>query len=301
MSDYTDFWKSLDLPVDQSPKTQAFNTVAANADKLGLTDAEQYSLGWGVDAVPEDWVKARAKEINDEIQGAKSTAILRGDKTLAEMTPEEAAEEIEKVQTELGIGSSGGGSGNGGVNTSSSSPDNSIASNDAISAAFAINDNAKLISAVTNPLVGALAKYGSGAFLDNASTNMGISSDKMNAQTALGSMADTGVGIKSDKTGTVSTYSNPTTIAAQDKAVNDSIDADNAAMAAADRAGWGSSGSLAAAANAAPGDALGNLMGNTNSFGTGSSSGGISNGAGGDRSSTDSSGRGTNSDGNDGW
>ena len=59
MSDYTDFWKELDLPVDQTQKALDFNTVASNADQLNLTEAERYNLGWGMDATPEAWVKAQ--------------------------------------------------------------------------------------------------------------------------------------------------------------------------------------------------------------------------------------------------
>lgn len=60
------------------------------------------------------------------------------------------------------------------------------------------------------------------------------------------------------------------------------------------------SAGLTSQANAMDGDALDNLMGLTNSFGTGGG-GSISNGEGGDRTGTDASGRGTNADGNDGW
>lgn len=103
MSEYTDFWKSLDLPVDQSPKTRAFNTVVSNSDKLNLSPDEQYSLGWGQDAVPEDWVKARAKEITDQINGAESTAILKrgldkAPKTQEELNAEAAAKALEDAK-----------------------------------------------------------------------------------------------------------------------------------------------------------------------------------------------------------
>lgn len=127
MSEYTDFWKSLDLPADKSPKTRDFNTVASNADRLSLTDDEQYSLGWGPDALPEDWVKARAKEINDQIQADESTAILKrglnkAPKTQEELDAEAAAKALEDAKAKEGvntpgaptINNGGGGDGNGG-------------------------------------------------------------------------------------------------------------------------------------------------------------------------------------------
>lgn len=100
MSDYTDFWKSLDLPADQSQKAVDYNTVLQNADRLNLTDDEQFNLGWGMDATPEEWVKARAKEIQDEINGAKSTEVLKRGLDKGPLSAEElAAKEKEDATT----------------------------------------------------------------------------------------------------------------------------------------------------------------------------------------------------------
>lgn len=100
MSDYTDFWKELDLPVDRSQKAIDFNTVTSNADRLNLTDAERYNLGWGMDATPEAWVKAKAQEIQNQINGAKSTDILKRGLDKAPLSPEElAAKEKEDATT----------------------------------------------------------------------------------------------------------------------------------------------------------------------------------------------------------
>jgi len=134
MSEYTDFWKSLDLPADQSPKIRDFNIVASNSERLSLTPAEQYSLGWGPDAVPEDWVKAKAKEINDQIQAAESTAILKrglvkGDKTQEEIDAEAAAKALEDAKAKEAVNTpgapqveNGGGSGDVGPSLASSTP-----------------------------------------------------------------------------------------------------------------------------------------------------------------------------------
>jgi hypothetical protein len=143
MSEYTDFWKSLDLPADQSPKNKDYSLVAENADKLALTDAEQYSLGWGPDALPEDWVKQRAKEINDQIQAAESTAILRRGlntkgKTQEEIYAEAAAKALEEAKAKEAVNTpgaprvdnSGGGDGQGPSDNTNSPGFSSHAPND---------------------------------------------------------------------------------------------------------------------------------------------------------------------------
>lgn len=89
MSTYTDAWSSMDLPTDQSPKTRAYGIVADNIDRLNLSDADRYRMGWGPDAVPEEWVMAKAKEITDQINGADSTAILKRGLDAKPPTPEE--------------------------------------------------------------------------------------------------------------------------------------------------------------------------------------------------------------------
>jgi hypothetical protein len=300
MSEYTDFWKSLDLPADQSPKTRDFNTVASNTDKLSLTDAEQYSLGWGPDALPEDWVKQRAKEINDQIQAAESTAILRRGlntkgKTQEEIDAEAAAKALEEAKAKEAVNTpgaprvdnSGGGDGNSGP-TGSTGPAGGINQEAMALAGMALAENKALqaYSPIGTAVLGGISR----GLADNAIGAAGVGIDSMNANAALGGIAGTGIGVKSDDQGRISTYSNPATIAAQDAA---NFGGSDAGMGGATE---GSAGSTAATSDS-PDGPDGNNAGQ--GFGGNDGGGGGDSGGGGGANSDGGTGD-TGSDGNGG-
>lgn len=252
MSEYTDFWKSLDLPADQSPKTQAFNTVASNADRLSLTDAEQYSLGWGPDALPEDWVKARAKEINDQIQAAESTAILRrgrgrGDKTQEEIDAEAATKALEEAKVKAGVNTPGapvvneGGSGGDYGAPGNSTPGVNTVNENAIDMAGKLAGIAEMASKVPGT-IGVLGKIAGGAIGAVRDTQIDDISKQM---AAIEAAQKDGFSARTNADGSVSSVSTQADIDAQDMAnfgtTSAQMDADRAAAQAAAPT-WGGTG-----------------------------------------------------------
>jgi hypothetical protein len=247
MSEYTDFWKALDLPSDQSPKAQAFNTVAANADQDSLTPEQQYSMAWGQEAVPEDWVKARAKEINDQINGAESTGVLKRTNgrplTQAEKDAAAAAAEAEKAglpaSTVKIISEGGGGNGNGPGGTGSTGPGQGVSSSaQSIGLGLMGLSESKALTALS-PAAAIAAGVAGRAIADSQLDSLGRANDALGSNP--GGAAETGMNSVSDRDGNVSNVSSTGSIDAQDRAnfgiTGSEMDSDRAANSTNDSGG----------------------------------------------------------------
>lgn len=225
MSEYTDFWKSLDLPADQSQKAKDINLVSGNADKLSLTDDEQYRLGWGDEAIPEDWVKARAKEINDQINGADSTAILKrgldkAPKTQEELDAEAAAKALEDAKAKEAVNTPGAPAiNNGGSGGDYGGPGAANASVNTVneSAIDAAGKAAGIAEAASNVpgKIGVLGKIAGGLIGAVRDAQIGDISDQMSAISAA---QEAGYAAQVNADGSVSSVSNQATTDAQDAA-----------------------------------------------------------------------------------
>lgn len=81
MSTYEDYWKQLDAPtvasVPLTPKESQYQFLNSNTDKLNLSPDEEYKMGWGPDAMSEDWINQKAKAIQKNINDSSSIAVLR--------------------------------------------------------------------------------------------------------------------------------------------------------------------------------------------------------------------------------
>ncbi len=80
MSTFENFWNQLDAPVEAPPlsrKEAQYRLLDSNKDKLNLSPDEEYKMGWGADALPEDWIANKAKDIQKNIDESSSVAVLR--------------------------------------------------------------------------------------------------------------------------------------------------------------------------------------------------------------------------------
>lgn len=115
MSEYNDTWSALDTPAAQSDKLKHYNLIMDHLDELNLTDGEKYALGWGHEAVPEDWAKQQAQAIQDRINGMESLNIVKNSRKAAAdpAAKEESSDDKSSSSTSSGGSSSGGGGGDG--------------------------------------------------------------------------------------------------------------------------------------------------------------------------------------------
>jgi hypothetical protein len=110
MSTFLDEYKALDTVPQQ--KEQSYRFLTANRDKLNLTPEEEYKFNWGNEAVSEDWINQKAKDIQAQIEGASSTAILRRG-----LGKEETTDKVDApVAAATKAAGVSGGDGNGGGN-----------------------------------------------------------------------------------------------------------------------------------------------------------------------------------------
>lgn len=80
MSTFENFWNQLDAPVEAPPlsrKEAQYRMLDSNKDKLNLSPDEEYKMGWGADALTEDWIANKAKDIQKNIDESSSVAVLR--------------------------------------------------------------------------------------------------------------------------------------------------------------------------------------------------------------------------------
>lgn len=115
MSTFENFWNQLDAPAAPteplSRKESQFQLLDKNTDKLNLSPDEEYKMGWGADALPEDWIDKKAKEIQKNIDESSSVAVLR--KGAEQRAQAEAADgPMAKAASALtGVAASTGGNG----------------------------------------------------------------------------------------------------------------------------------------------------------------------------------------------
>lgn len=80
MSTFEDFWNQLEPVPATAPlshKEAQFQLLDNNTDKLNLSPDEEYRMGWGPDAMSEDWINQKAKAIQKNINDSSSIAVLR--------------------------------------------------------------------------------------------------------------------------------------------------------------------------------------------------------------------------------
>jgi hypothetical protein len=120
------------------------------------------------------------------------------------------------------LGTGGGGSGNGNLGGAAGgsyggSADGSLSLQQAALSAIAAGDT-KALKALS-PMLAALFGLGGGAVADQQMGVIGRDMGALNDQAAAGGIDATGIGTRSDPNANVSTFSNPLTIAAQDRAM----------------------------------------------------------------------------------
>ena len=197
MSEYSDSWAALDAPEGAAERMSTHKMLADNADKLALTPAEQYSMGWGPEALSADWVKNKSAVLQKQIENSASMAVLRkgltksgnsaatGDKPVGALAGAAAAANAANVNDRNGGGSSGGNGSSGRASDGMGSSDtntgmNNIGTGFGFSAGDAVKAGVKGFAAGGLPaaLVGAL--MGGLSYTDNSKVN-GVTMAEANA------------------------------------------------------------------------------------------------------------------------